>query len=629
MKRFPVIILILCFGNSFLGSAQYNEPYRPQYHFSPAKGWIGDPDGLVFYEDNYHLFWWGHAISKDLVHWEQLEDPMKGDPGDFSYFSGSVVVDKKNHSDFGENSMIAFYTRHYDGDTLPEAQAISVSHDGLRFDYYDKNPILDIDKIFFRDPQVFWHEETKKWIMAVSLPAEQTVQFYNSEDLKNWNYLSEFSGLGVQHSFWECPDIFKVPIEGKTNEYRWVLFIGRGPNRVQYFVGDFDGKSFEPDAKISSFLNNGIGIPGRIISNFEEGQFQADSLERLGFLGKQYVDAENSQNWKSEKFTITKPAINFLISGEHANNSLNLIINNKIVRKTAGENDKIFRWKGWDVSEYLGKEATITFQNDTSALAVDHILLADELWDTNLEHGLWLDYGNDFYAARTWRDYEGSLEDKIMLGWMGNWEYANDVPSNWGKGFESLPRILKLREKENGYRLVQEVVPQFRELRSDSIALNNIDLKEELELDKVSSFDNSYEMELSVKLPENGEINIELQKGNGRSLKLSYDSETKLFLVDRRNTTNSENSEFLEKFSDVMKAPVRTDNGKLQLRIFVDRSSVEIFTGKGEKVFSVLTYPGPSQNVVALSSPQTGATIERLKIWKLNSIWNKKLNKTN
>ncbi len=604
--------------------AQYNEPYRPQYHFSPSKGWIGDPDGLIYYEDTYHLFWWGHAVSKDLVHWEQLEDPMKGDPGDFSYFSGSVVVDKKNEAGFGKNSMIAFYTRHYPGDTLPEAQAISISHDGLRFDYYDKNPVLDINKIFFRDPQVFWYEETNKWIMAVSLPNEQKVQFYDSGDLKSWRYLSEFSGLGVQNSFWECPDIFKVPIEGKPGEYRWVLLIGRGPNRVQYFVGDFDGKSFQADSNTTAYLNKGIGIPGKLIQNFEESELAVDSIARKGFLGENYVTATNSKNWKSRTFEISKPVINFLISGTDSDNSLNLIINDKIVRSASGKNDNIFRWKGWDVSEFLGKQAYVTFANSESPIAIDHILVADELWNTNLEHGLWLDYGNDFYAARTWRDYEGSLKDKTMLGWIGNWEYANMVPSTWGKGFESLPRTLNLREKENGYRLVQEVTPQFKTLRSDSIVLKDIDLDQELKLDQIIGFDNSYEMDLSLNLPEEGEVYVELQKGDGRSLIVSYNSRTQLFSVDRTNVTNSDNLEFQKKFSDIMRAPVNADNNKLQLKIFVDRSSVEIFTAQGEKVFSVLTYPGPSQKMASISASQNGVTINHLKVWKMNSIWNKK-----
>jgi len=133
------------------------EKYRPQYHFSPEKGWIGDPDGLVIHQRKFHLFWWGHAVSDDLVHWKELPPPMKGDDKSFSYFSGSVAVDLNNTSGFGKNSMVAVYTRHFAGDSLPETQALSISRDdGLVFNYYAQNPVLDIGKVFFRDPQVFW-----------------------------------------------------------------------------------------------------------------------------------------------------------------------------------------------------------------------------------------------------------------------------------------------------------------------------------------------------------------------------------------------------------------------------------------------------------------------------------------
>lgn len=150
--------------------SQYNEKYRPQFHFSPKKGWIGDPDGLIFSDDTYHLFWWGHAISNDLVYWEELPHPMKGDDRAFSYFSGSVVVDKNNTAGFGANMMVAVYTMHRRGDSLPETQGLSISKDRLNFDFYKGNPVLDIRKIFFRDPQVFWHGPTGKWVMAVTVP---------------------------------------------------------------------------------------------------------------------------------------------------------------------------------------------------------------------------------------------------------------------------------------------------------------------------------------------------------------------------------------------------------------------------------------------------------------------------
>src|SRR5690606_1097229 len=118
-------------------------------------------------------------VSEDLVHWQELPYPMKGGDGTFSYFSGSVVVDRENTGGFGANSMVAFFTRHFPGDTIPEAQAISISNDGgLSHHYYEHNPVLDIDKIFFRDPQVFWYNPDKKWKMVVSLPDVQKIHIY-------------------------------------------------------------------------------------------------------------------------------------------------------------------------------------------------------------------------------------------------------------------------------------------------------------------------------------------------------------------------------------------------------------------------------------------------------------------
>jgi len=175
-------IISLCTVNL---KAQYNEKYRPQFHFSPKSGWIGDPDGLVYFEGKYHLFWWGHAVSEDLVHWKELPYPMQGSDGSFSYFSGSVVIDKSNTAGFGPNSMIAFYTMHKRGDSLPETQGLSVSNDQINFNFYKGNPVLGVKKVFFRDPQVFWHEQTCKWIMVVTVPDQHKIHFYSSGNLKD------------------------------------------------------------------------------------------------------------------------------------------------------------------------------------------------------------------------------------------------------------------------------------------------------------------------------------------------------------------------------------------------------------------------------------------------------------
>ncbi|PKQ45363.1 glycoside hydrolase family 32 protein [Confluentibacter flavum] len=627
------LIAFFMLGYSNIAWGQYDEIYRPQYHFSPSKGWIGDPDGLIHYDGLYHLFWWGHAVSKDMVYWEELEYPMVGDPGDFSYFSGSVVVDKNNDAEFGKNSLLAFYTRHFPGDSLPETQAISVSKDGLKFEYYKKNPVLDINEIFFRDPQVFWHEKTKKWVMAVSLPNKQIVQFYGSKNLKDWSFLSNFQGHGVQNSFWECPDIFEVPVLGKKDETHWVLFIGRGPNRVQYFVGDFDGSKFTPHSNIVSYLDKGEGMNAEVFEDFED---IITPKTRSGFLGNMYLDSKNQKDkniiWESKPFIITKPAINFLISGSDSidKQSIQLIKDNEVLKEAVGKGDSIFRWKGWDVTKWLGAQVRIRMVNKESSnsidIALDHIQFSDELQNTNLEHGLWLDYGNDFYAARTWRDYDGKSNRKVMLGWLGNWEYSRTVPTTWGKGFESIPREIMLKESNEGFRLIQNPIDELKKLRGNSFELDITTIDGILDFPKISEFQNTYEMHASFKFDGNAKLEIKLQKGHGRSLILLYDSNTSLFKIDRNNTTDASSEKFLEKFKSIMQAPVNMDNGILNLKVFVDRSSVEIFTQDGEKVFSVLTFPGQDQTEVSMTSEGEKVTITKLKVWKLNSIWDKNRN---
>lgn len=228
--------------------AQYNEKYRPQTHFSPRKGWIGDPDGLIKYKGEYHLFWWGHAVSKDLVHWKELPYPMQGGKDSFHYFSGSVVVDKGNTAGFGDSSLVAVYTEHKNDD-VPEAQALSVSNDGVLFHYYKGNPVLDIGSTSFRDPQVFWHSPTSRWVMVVTHPRKHFVSFYASQNLKQWQHLSDFGPMGSYSSDWEVPDLFQLPVDDDWSKKKWVLSIGQGPNRMQYFLGDFDGTKFTPDSQ--------------------------------------------------------------------------------------------------------------------------------------------------------------------------------------------------------------------------------------------------------------------------------------------------------------------------------------------------------------------------------------------
>ncbi|SRR5579871_1640592 len=277
MKNFLFFFTVLF---SFSVAAQkkndglYKEKYRPQFHFTPAINWTNDPNGLVYYKGNYHLFYqhnpfgnvwghmsWGHAVSKDLVHWKHLPIAIR-EENEVMIFSGSCVVDEKNSSGFAKKSgqipMIAIYTGHYIPDSSKpddyrQAQYIAYSlDDGITWKKYAQNPVLDLHKKDFRDPCVFWYEPDKKWIMALVLPQEHIVQFYSSLNLKNWKHESDFGPAGDTTDIWECPALTKIAIENDPGRSKWVLF-NSVQSTMQYFVGEFDGTKFineDPAQKI-------------------------------------------------------------------------------------------------------------------------------------------------------------------------------------------------------------------------------------------------------------------------------------------------------------------------------------------------------------------------------------------
>ncbi|CEN60526.1 Putative Exoinulinase InuD [Aspergillus calidoustus] len=276
-------------------SAQsYTELYRPQYHFTPVKNWMNDPNGLIYHNDVYHLFYqynpggatwgamsWGHATSKDLIHWEHQPVALlaRGYPDAITemFFSGTAVADVDNTSGFGGNGstpLVAMYTSFYPQEQeLPsgksvaanqQAQSIAYSvDDGMTWTTYDAgNPVIAeppaeyADQISeFRDPSVFWHQSTGKWVAVVSLAKLHKLVFYTSTDLKTWKHVSEFGPANAVGGVWECPSIFPLPLDGDAENLKWVAQIGLNPggppgvtgSGSQYIVGDFDGTNFTPD----------------------------------------------------------------------------------------------------------------------------------------------------------------------------------------------------------------------------------------------------------------------------------------------------------------------------------------------------------------------------------------------
>lgn len=245
------------------------EKFRPIYHHTPAYGWMNDANGLVYKDGEYHLYFqynpygskwgnmhWGHSVSKDLVHWTHEQPAIARDTMGH-IFSGSCVVDHNNTAGFGKDAIIAFYTSHKNlpGNHQRQQQCITYSLDnGRTYTKYEGNPVLTpFDGLEnFRDPKVFWYAPQNKWVMIVS--ADKNMRFYESKDLKKWNYMSEWgAGYGPQPNQFECPDFFEMAVDGNAQHKKWVMIVNINPgfayggSGTMYFVGQFDGHKFTCD----------------------------------------------------------------------------------------------------------------------------------------------------------------------------------------------------------------------------------------------------------------------------------------------------------------------------------------------------------------------------------------------
>ena len=222
---------------------------------------------------------WGHAVSKDLLHWQHLPVAVPEENG-VMIFSGSAVVDEKNTSGFGLSGkppMVAIYTGYHPTDGRQDQRLAYSTDRGRTWTKYSGNPVIDIQSTDFRDPKVFWYERGKRWIMAVALAAERKVRFYASPDLKRWTHLSDFGPAGAIGGAWECPDLFELPVDGKPGRTEWVLIVNVNPGGVaggsgaQYFIGSFDGTRFslEREAKLLSAPR------GDILADFERASYDS------------------------------------------------------------------------------------------------------------------------------------------------------------------------------------------------------------------------------------------------------------------------------------------------------------------------------------------------------------------
>ncbi len=356
-------------------SAPGDQQYRPLAHFSPEQNWMNDPNGMVYVDGTYHLYFqynpngtrwgnmsWGHATSDDLLHWEEqpLAIPQtfdqEGRPIE-SIFSGSVVIDENNTSGFGaagESPLVAIYTSAYEPahptHAGKQAQSLAYSNDGgYTWTKYDGNPVLDRGSSNFRDPKVFWYDGPAGayWVMVAVEAVDHKTVLYKSDDLREWEHLSDFGPANSTGGIWECPDLFELPVDGDPGNTKWVMVVNLNPGAVaggsggQYFVGEFDGVTFTSESTETT-----DALPtGDVFAGFDGGEYEGWTVSNepgnwkdgpwglqpatgalpgqspvTGFVGSGLVNGFNDGDWpvgtlESPTFTISDEYINFLVGG--------------------------------------------------------------------------------------------------------------------------------------------------------------------------------------------------------------------------------------------------------------------------------------------------------------------------
>lgn len=499
-----ILLCIPCFLKAQDTAKIYHEQYRPQIHFSPQRHWTNDPNGMVFYKGTYHLFFqyypngttwgpmhWGHAISKDLIHWKEL--PIALYPDSLGYiFSGSAVVDSNNTSGFGKNGkvpLVAIFTNHdpvgeKEGKNDFQNQSLAFSlDDGLTWTKYSGNPVLRNPGIRdFRDPKVMWYAREKKWVMT--LATKDRITFYSSPDLKSWKKESEFGEKSGTHGgVWECPDLFPMKLNGKTY---WILIVNvnpGGPNggsATQYFTGQFDGNKFT----------------------------QADTAIK------------------------------------------------------------------------------------------------------------WLDYGPDEYAGVTWSN---TGDRRIFLGWMSNWEYANQVPTKEWRNAMTIPRELSLKKVNGKLFIASKPVSELNGITEKAYNLSHLEINSITDLiPKVGKLPMQYVLKLHILQIK--DYNITLSNKAGNELIIGYDHTTMRYYIDR---TKSGETGFAKDFAGKFSAPRFLSSKSSDLILLVDASSVELFADNGLTVMTCTYFPTMPYDKIEINGLGK-LRFDQLKLIDLKSIWSEK-----
>jgi len=400
-------------------ASDYSELHRPRIHFTPPAKWMNDPNGMVYHDGEYHLFYqhypdstiwgpmhWGHAVSEDLINWEHLPIALYPDERGM-IFSGSAVVDEKNSSGLGIANMpplVAIFTYHdAEGEKAGrvdyQTQGIAYSlNDGRNWEKYQGNPVLGNPGIKdFRDPKVMWYEQGKKWIM--SLAVKDRISFYSSKNLKDWEHDSDFGeNLGAQGGVWECPDLFPLQVEG-SDEVKWILLVSinpGGPNKgsaTQYFIGDYDGHTFTPDGDwplteegvwIDYGRDNYAGV------TWNKGQRNDNRKIFMGWMSNwDYANVVPTENWRS---AMTLPRT---LSLEETDKGL------RLASTPVRELEKLYLNTKTLPSQQLTDSLSVNESFNTQAIVFDLSL------DLKGSHG-----NSDFYL-----ELSNNLNQKVLVGY--------------------------------------------------------------------------------------------------------------------------------------------------------------------------------------------------------------------
>ncbi|KAA5541285.1 glycoside hydrolase family 32 protein [Adhaeribacter rhizoryzae] len=511
-------------------AATFDELHRPQFHFTPPAGWMNDPNGMVYHNGEYHLFYqhnpdstvwgpmhWGHAVSKDLVSWEHLPIALYPDSLG-TIFSGSAVIDKNNTSDLGTKdnpAMVAIYTYHNaEGEKAGrndyQTQGVAYSLDnGRTWTKYKANPVLKNPGIKdFRDPKVSWYDKGQKWIMTLAV--KDHISFYSSKNLLNWTKESDFGAdIGGHGGVWECPDLFTLPIAG-TNEEKWILIVNINPGApnggsgTQYFVGEFDGKNFVLDNNFKAQLTGQSTTPG----------------------------------------TVKK-----------------------------GE-------------------------------------------------GIWLDYGKDNYAGITWANVPETDGRRLFIGWMSNWQYANEVPTQNWRSATTVARTLTLENTPAGLRVASQPVKELQNIYATTHKLtaqtvtDALNISEKLSLN-TPTFETNLELELAGGV---GGFAVELANSKNQRILIGYDAAGNRYYIDR---TQSGPSSFSKDFAGIHYAPRIATGSKFLVKLLVDVASVELFADNGKTVMTEIFFPDEKFTRLRLIPNKGQVKLNAGTVTELKSIWNK------